>query len=147
MCRKVTMPASGALTPVATSWLIINTPQVEVGTTTQMAEAVALLRKASISRGTRKRSVARRMALPTERMDSQSSTKTSTPSSHAASRVRFSPLQNRAAMAVKPWMPPEASNSATRLPKKPHTSTSQIHRSLPITPYTTSSHGLGKPGP
>ena len=74
------------------------------------------------------------MAVPTERMDSQSSTKTTTPSSQEAKRVRFSPLQIFPAMAVKPWMPPEASNRATRLPKKPHTSTSQIHRSLPMTP-------------
>ena len=112
----------------------MNTPQVEVGTITQMDVAVALLRKASISRGMWNRSVARRMAVPTERIDSQSSTKVTMPKIQLATRVRFSPLQTLAAMAVKPWIPPEASNSATRLPKNPQTSTNQIQRSLPITP-------------
>ena len=128
------MPSSDEQTPEDTSWLIMNTPQVEVGTMTQTEEAVALLRKASISLGTLNRSVAWRMAAPTERMDSQSSTKITTPRSQATRRVRRSPLQNRAATAVKPRMPPDFSNRATRLPKKPQTSTSQIQRSLPMTP-------------
>ena len=128
------IPASVVHTSVATSWLIMNTPQVEVGTMTHTEEAVTLLRKASISRGMWNRSVARRMAVPTERMDSQSSTKMTMPSSQLARRVCFSPLQILPAMAVKPWMPPEASNRATKLPNNPQTSTSQIHRSLPMTP-------------
>ena len=42
--RKVAIPCSGVHKSVATSWLTINTPQVEVGTTTQMDDAVELHR-------------------------------------------------------------------------------------------------------
>ena len=74
------------------------------------------------------------MAFPVERMESQSSTKITMPKTQVPKRVLRSPLHSFPANVVKAWVPPEASNSDTKLPKKPHTSTSQIHRSLPITP-------------
>ena len=68
------------------------------------------------------------MALPTDRMDSQSSTKTMTPSSQAPTRVLRGPLQTFPARSVKARTPPERSNRATSPPKKPHTSTIQMKR-------------------
>ena len=46
----------------------MNIPQLEVGKSTQAAADTVQMRNASISLGTRKRSVALRMAAPTARM-------------------------------------------------------------------------------
>ena len=100
--KKVVIPISLAHTPELTIWLIINTPQVEMGTMTQTEEATELQTNASISRGSFSRSVAFRMAAPTVRTQSQSSMNTMMPRSHAPNSVRFSVVQTYAIILVKP---------------------------------------------
>lgn len=128
------IPALASQIPVATSWLVMNIPQLEMGIITQAEAETVQIKKASISRGTLKRSVTRFMAAPTDRMARKSSTNTTMLSSQVVSRALRSPRHSREATCVKPWVPPDFSNKATRLPKIPTVSITQIQSWLPSVP-------------